>query len=146
MDFAYDQDFSRWVQETAQLLREKRWSELDLEHLIEEVEDLGKSERRALSSQLERVLIHLLKWHYQPERRSDSWLDSINDGRVQILKIIKDNPSLNDFPGSRLEEDYTDARRYAAKQTGLPLATFPMDCPFAIGQILDDEWLPDSTG
>jgi hypothetical protein len=143
MSFTYDQDFSLWAQETAQLLRERRWNDLDLEHLIEEVEDLGKSERRALSSQLERTLIHLLKWRYQPEHRSDSWIDSINDGRVQIVKILKDNPSLKSFSASRLQEDYTDARRYAAKQTGLLFDDFPIECPFSIEQVFDDEWFPN---
>lgn len=142
MAFTYDQYFSQWAKDTAQLLREKRWSALDIEHLIEEVEDLGKIERRALSCQLERMLIHLLKWCYQPERRSDSWIDSINDSRVQILKILKDNPSLKNFSESRLVEDYVDARRYASKQTGLSLETFPLDCPFAIQGILNDDWLP----
>ncbi len=71
MNTAYPTDFSLWVQQTAQLLRERRWQEIDLEHLIEEVEDLGKSERRGIASQLTRLLLHLLKWQYQPEHRSD---------------------------------------------------------------------------
>ena len=138
----YDTDFSHWTQETAQLLREKRWDEIDLVHLIDEVEALGKSERRAISSQLERILIHLLKWEYQPQRRTDSWLDSINDGRIQIHKTIQDNPSLKTFPATRLTEDYEDACRYAAKQTALDIKTFPSTCPYTIEQILDDAWLP----
>ncbi|WP_017326077.1 DUF29 domain-containing protein [Synechococcus sp. PCC 7336] len=144
MTGGYDTDFNCWARETARLLREKRWHELDLEHLIEEVEDLGKSERRALSSQLERILIHLLKWQYQPQRRTDSWLDFSNDGRVQIYKILKDSPSLKTFPAIRLAEDYEDARRYAAKQTGLSIEKFPLDCPYSVEQILDDNWLPEA--
>lgn len=144
MATSYDVDFSRWVRDTVRLLREKRWEEVDLERLIEEVEDLGKSERRAISSQLERILIHLLKWEYQPQRRTDSWLDSITDGRIQIQKILKENPSLKSFPGTRLAEDYEDARRYAARQTQLDIDTFPLECPYAIAQILDEEWLPEN--
>ncbi len=138
----YDRDFNQWAQATAQLLREKRWDELDLGHLIEEVEGLGKSERRAISSQLERILIHLLKWEYQPQRRNDSWLDSITDGRIQIEKIIQDNPSLKTFPAVCLPADYADARRYAAQQTGISIDQFPLECPYPIAHILSADWLP----
>lgn len=88
MSTTYTKDFNLWAQQTAQLLREQRWQEIDLEYLIEEVEDLGKSERRGISSQLTRLLLHLLKWQYQPLRRSDSWLDSITDARTQIELAI----------------------------------------------------------
>jgi len=84
MKATYSTDFNLWIDQTAQLLREQRWQELDLEHLIEEIEDLGKSERRGIASQLTRLLLHLLKWQYQPQRRSDSWLDLIADARTQI--------------------------------------------------------------
>ena len=78
MPTTYDCDLILWAQDTAQLLREQRWDAIDWEHLIEEIEDLGKSERSAIGSQMERILIHLLKWQYQPQRCSDSWLDFIN--------------------------------------------------------------------
>ena len=79
MSATYKADFNLWIEQTAQLLRSHRWHEVDVEHLIEEVEGLGKSERRSIASQLTRLLLHLLKWQYQPQRRSDSWLDSITD-------------------------------------------------------------------
>ncbi len=81
MNETYLADFNVWIDRTAQLLRERRWHEIDLENLIEEVENLGKSERRGVASQLTRLLLHLLKWQYQPQRRSDSWLDSISQPR-----------------------------------------------------------------
>ncbi|MEB3190163.1 MAG: DUF29 domain-containing protein [Snowella sp.] len=81
MGTTYDHDLTLWAKDTAQLLRERCWDAIDWGHLIEEVEDLGKSERSAIGSQMERIMVHLLKWQYQPQRRSDSWLDSINDGR-----------------------------------------------------------------
>ena len=81
MSTTYDKDLTVWAKDTAQLLRERCWDAIDWEHLIEEVEDLGKSERSAIASQMERIMVHLLKWQYQPQRRSDSWLDSMNDGR-----------------------------------------------------------------
>lgn len=107
MNDTYLTDFNLWIDKTAQLLREQRWHEIDVVHLIEEIEDLGKSERRSLSSQLTRLLLHLLKWQYQPQRRSDSWLDSITDARTQIELAIEDSPSLRNYPAEKLEESYT---------------------------------------
>lgn len=137
----YTADFNLWTQRTAQLLRERRWQEIDLEHLIEEIEDLGKSERRGIASQLTRLLLHLLKWQYQSQRHSDSWLDSITDARTQIELALEDNPSLRGYPAEQLEQSYQRARRQAAKQTGMPLAVFPEECPYSLELVLED-WLP----
>ena len=139
----YDNDFSAWIQYTAQLLRERRWDEIDLEQLIEEVEDLGKSERSAIKSQLDRVLLHLLKWELQPQRRTDSWLDSITDARNQIERTIEDSPSLRRYPMEQLDACYQRARRRAAKQTGLPLSTLPAECLYDIDQVLDEDFMPE---
>jgi hypothetical protein len=138
----YEQDLVLWAKDTAQLLREKHWEAIDLEHLIEEVEDLGKSERSAIASQMERIMVHLLKWQYQPQRRSDSWLDSINDGRSQIRRKIEDSPSLQGYPEQILDKEYTRSRREAARQTGLEVNIFPELCPFSVDQVIKD-WLPD---
>lgn len=143
MTTAYAADLNLWAQQTAGLLREKRWNEIDLEHLAEELEDLSKSEKRAIASQLARLLLYLLKWQYQPQRRSDSWLDSISDARLQIELAIQDSPSLKNHPEAVLEPSYAIARRNAAKQTGLPLAVFPASCLYPLPQILAEEWLPD---
>lgn len=138
----YDTDLVAWADRTAQLLREQRWDEVDWEHLIAEVEDLGKSERSAVGSQMERIVLHLLKWEYQPQRRSDSWLDSITDGRSQIRRKLEDSPSLKSYPEQILAREYRRACREASKQTGLELSTFPATCPYSIAQILGD-WLPE---
>ena len=138
----YDTDLTLWADRTARLLREKRWEEVDWEHLIQEVEDLGKSERSAIGSQMERVMLHLLKWEYQPQRRSDSWLDSINDGRSQIRRKIEDSPSLKNYPDEIIDKEYKRACREAARQTGLDIATFPVTCPYSTDRILGD-WLPE---
>jgi hypothetical protein len=135
-------DFSAWTQHTAQLLRERRWDEIDMERLIEEVEDLGRSERNSIKSQLSRLLLHLLKWQYQPQRRSDSWLDSINDARTQIEDKLEDSPSLQGYPAEQIDKAYARARRRAASQTGLPLSTFPAECPYAIDNLLHEDFLP----
>ena len=144
MSEQYLADFSLWINQTAALLRERRWHEVDLPHLIEEVEDLGKSERRGIASQLTRLLLHLLKWQYQPQRRSDSWLDSITDARTQIELAIEDSPSLKGYPSEQLEESYQRARRQAAKQTDIEFSLFPDTCPYASEDVLAEDWLPGS--
>ncbi len=143
MNTSYATDLSLWAQQTADLLREKRWQDIDLKHLVEEMEDLSKSEKRGISSQLIRLLIHLLKWEYQPQRRSDSWLDSITDSRLQIELTIKDSPSLKNYPLQELAQAYQRARWNAAKQTHLPLSTFPETCSYALDKILAEDWLPE---
>ncbi|MBC5797527.1 MAG: DUF29 domain-containing protein [Sphaerospermopsis kisseleviana] len=143
MTVTYQTDFNMWLEETAKLLLENRWQEIDKEHLIEEISDLGKSEKRAISSQLIRLLLHLLKWQYQPQRRSDSWLDSITDARTQIELAIKDSPSLKNYPQEQLIESYEKARRQAAKQTGLIISTFPEECLYELELVLDEDWLPE---
>ncbi|MCC5617232.1 DUF29 domain-containing protein [Nostoc sp. CHAB 5836] len=145
MSAAYKADFNLWIEQTAQLLRSHSWHEIDVEHLIEEVEGLGKSERRAIASQLTRLLLHLLKWQYQPQRRSDSWLDSITDSRTQIELAILDSPSLKSYPTEQLEESYQRARRQVAKQTELLISVFPEKCPFSVELVLDEDWLPEAS-
>jgi Domain of unknown function DUF29 len=144
MSEKYLVDFSSWINQTAQLLRERRWHEIDVPHLIEEVEDLGKSERRGIASQLTRLLLHLLKWHYQPQCRSDSWLDSITDARTQIELVIEDSPSLRSYPAEQLKERYQRARRQAAKQTSMEISMFPDECPYPLELVLAEDWLPES--
>ena len=143
MNTNYSIDLSLWASETADLIRERRWQDIDLEHLAEELEDLGKSEKRGIASQLVRLLIHLLKWEYQPQRRSDSWLDSITDSRLQIELAITDSPSLKKYPLLELDQVYQRARSNAAKQTRLPLSTFPEICPYTLDKILAEDWLPE---
>jgi Domain of unknown function DUF29 len=142
MNDTYSTDFNVWIDHTTQLLRDRRWQDIDVVHLIEEIQDLGKSEQRAIASQLTRLLMHLLKWQYQPQRRSDSWLDSITDARTQIELAIADSPSLKHYPAAQLKESYTRARRQAAKQTGLQMLEFPDECPYSLNLVLDEDWLP----
>lgn len=143
MGDSYSTDFNSWVGQTTRLLQKRSWQEIDVERLIEEIQDLGKSERRAIVSQLTRLLMHLLKWQYQPQRRSDSWLDSITDARTQIELTIADSPSLKSYPEIKLDESYNRARGQAAKQTGIPASVFPEQCPYALELALDQDWLPD---
>ena len=142
MGDTYLADFNSWIEQTVKLLRENRWQEIDVANLIEEVEDLGKSERRGIASQLTRLLLHLLKWQYQPQRRSDSWLDSITDARTQIELVIEDSPSLRNYPAENIEGSYQRARRQAAKQTNIEIGVFPNNCPYSLEEILAESWLP----
>jgi hypothetical protein len=140
----YSTDFSDWTRQTAQLLREHRWHEIDLANLIDEVKDLGKSERRAIASQLTQVLLHLLKWQYQPQRRSDSWLDSITDACTQIDLAIQDSPSLRSYSAEQLEDSDRRARRQAAIQTKLEISVFPETYQYSLDLVLTENLLPES--
>ena len=145
MDSQVGADFDRWVDQTAYLLRERRWQEVDVVTLIEEIEALGKRERRGIVSPLIRLLLHLLKWQYQAQRRSDSWLDSITDARTQIDLALQDSPSLKLYPAEVLAESYQRARRQAAQQTGLDPLRFPETCPYDLARVLQEDWLPEAT-
>ena len=139
----YDTDFHAWAQQQADALRAKDWAALDLNNLIEEVEDLARRHRDALGSELKRLLVHLLKWHYQATHRSDSWLESIEQARQAIDELIDDHPSLADYPRILLPKAYQRARRQAARDTKLPLATFPAEgCPWDLDDIRREGWLP----
>lgn len=139
---SYETDFYLWTQQQAALLRAGALTALDIEHLIEEIEDMGASDRRALGSFLEQVIMHLLKWQYQPERRGTSWRLSIRKGRNAIERVLEYSPSLQRHLPVMLAAEYRRARRNAADETGLPLSAFPETCPFTLEHITGDHW-PD---
>jgi hypothetical protein len=138
----YDTDFVQWLARTAQLLKERRFDELDLDNLIEEIEALNRSEKREIESRLEVLLMHLLKWQYQPEHQSRSWQATIREQRRQVLKLLKDSPSLKNHVLNELDECYTIARERAAEETTIFLQNFPEQCPYQITEILNPEFLP----
>jgi hypothetical protein len=115
---------------------------LDLENLAEEIESLGKSQRRELVSRYQVLLLHLLKWRHEPRRRSRSWRSTIATQRLEIARSLRQNPSLRARRAEELEDAYVGARTLAAIETGLPLSTFPETCPFTLDQIEDPEFLP----
>ncbi|RFP52700.1 MAG: DUF29 domain-containing protein [Limnothrix sp. CACIAM 69d] len=127
----YDSDYYGWVQQQAELLRSGRFDQLDLENLLEEVESLGRSEKRALVSQLERLYLHLLKWRFQPSKRSNSWVFSIRSARREIQRLLTENPSLKSWLPSAIAQAYLPAREQAFVETKLPLKTFPIEPPFS---------------
>ncbi|HRD66873.1 MAG TPA: DUF29 domain-containing protein [Candidatus Competibacter sp.] len=141
----YEQDRHAWTTHTAALLRQGRLGELDVVHLIEELDSMGASERRELYSRLKILLLHLLKWRYQPERQSDSWGFTIDEQRDQIAYLLRQSPSLKPTVPTVIEEAYPAARRLAARETRLPLTTFPERSPLTMQQILDPDYWPDDT-
>jgi Domain of unknown function DUF29 len=139
----YDSDFYQWTQTQATALLDKDFAALDLENLAEEIEALGKSDRRALQNHLKVVLHHLLKWAYQPqerERREPGWQDSIEESRTHIELILQDSPSLRPTLPQASTWAYPRARCKAQRETRLPLSTFPETCPWALGQVLDEDF------
>jgi hypothetical protein len=139
----YDQDYYAWLLDNARLLREGRLAEADVAHIAEELQDIGNSERRAVESFLRLLMLHLLKWRHQPALRSSSWAQSIGNARFELEKRLADSPSLRPRLPEFAARNYAGARKGSARETGLPLDTFPADCPFTIEQMLDDDYWPD---
>lgn len=136
MSLAYESDFNFWIEEQTKLLKEHRFDELDIEHLIEEMEDLGGSYKDSLESHLRNVIIHMLKTKYQPEMSCNSWSSSTANARASIKKIIRKNPSLKKYPQEVLEEAYEEGREVAIKESGLNENVFPIECPWTLEEIL----------
>ena len=137
----YEQDFYQWTQEQTELMKAGALSQLDIPNLIEEIESMGRSEKRELRSRLTVLLMHLLKWDYQPDRRSGSWKSTINPQRMDIDFVLKDNPSLKHNLEIVIDETYRVARQRAADETGLPESVFPLSCPYTVEQIMADAML-----
>jgi hypothetical protein len=139
----YNSDFYGWTQEQAALLRAGRFTDIDVENLIEEVETMGRSEKRAVESRLTVVLLHLLKWKYQPDRRCTSWKISMDLQRKQFQKILSENPGLKSQIQTLLNDAYDQARYEAYTETGIDLGVFPAECPWAYDQVCDSGFYPD---
>jgi hypothetical protein len=142
----YEEDFVAWTQEQAALLRAEQWTALDIANLAEELESLGKSEHRELEHRLDVLLLHLLKWRYQPSGRQTghSWRATIREQRRQLTRLLRDSPSLRLRVPTLLLESYANARLDASDETGVPLETFPVTCPWTVAQVLHEHfWLDE---
>ncbi len=139
----YDGDFNEWTQTQARALRSRRAAELDWENLAEEIESLGRSDQREVKSRVTTLLVHLLKWQYQSEKRSDSWADTIARERLELPFIFEQSPSLVAFAEAAFAKAYRLARSEAARQTRLPIRHFPLDPPFSMDDVLDPDFWPD---
>lgn len=139
----YEQDFFAWTQTTADLIRAGKWCDVDREVLAEEVESLGKSQYRELGSRLDVLVIHLLKWRYQPSEHFRSWRSTIRTQRRELRRLLQQNPSLRPLVASVIADGYADARLEASDETEIPLATFPQTCPWTPEQVLDADFWPE---
>ncbi|WP_088890205.1 DUF29 domain-containing protein [Leptolyngbya ohadii] len=139
----YDKDFYRWTQEQSLLLGNRDWESLDVEHLIEEIESLGKQQEKELVSRFRILLAHLLKWQFQPERRSNSWKATIREQRRSIARHLRNNPSLKPYLSEALILGYEDGLDLAIRETNLDYEVFPPECPYTMEQVLDNSFLPE---
>jgi hypothetical protein len=138
----YDSDFNSWIQQHILLLKESRLNEIDTTHLIEELEDMGKSNKRELKSRLRVLIAHLLKWQYQAEQRSTSWKSSIREHRKELSFLLKDIPSLKNAVDDAVVEIYDDAVEWASDETAIAKQIFPSQCPYTQKQLLDKDFYP----
>ncbi len=139
----YQTDYYGWTVEQAELLKTGHWQALDIENLIEEVEAMGRSEKRALESRLAVLITHLFKWHYQPVRRGKSWELTIKEQRLRIIKILRDNPSLKHELEACFLDIYPFAVIQAVKETGIDENLFPTICIWTLEQALNADFLPN---
>ncbi|GFE69379.1 DUF29 domain-containing protein [Chroococcus sp. FPU101] len=147
----YDQDYQLWIQNTIKHLQQKEFLEIDIEHLIEELIDLGKSDKKALESNLMILLAHLLKLRVQadvPESMKNSWLASVDEHRKRVLIDLEETPSLKSYLTTAIEKAYSNSRDLAIKESkrakyGVQIPNennYPLVCPFSIEQILDEDF------
>jgi hypothetical protein len=139
----YERDFYLWVEEQVRLLRQGSFERLDVANLVEEIEDLGIGAKKAVKSNLVVVLLHLLKYQFQPKRRSRSWLDSILEHRQRLRDDLAASPSLRRHLEAVFPDAYADARARATTQTGLSEAAFPRTSPYTVEDALDPDFLPE---
>ena len=141
--FLDEQDISAWAQKTASLLKRGRFGEIDVEHLVEELESMGRRDRQELVSRLKILLAPLLKWQYQPTHGSSAWRGSILEQRLRIRELLSDVPSLKPFLDQAIDQAYPDGKTLAAKETGLSATQFPIKQPYRLDALREDDWWPD---
>jgi len=140
----YQEDFYSWLCLNIRLLREGRLSEADVENIAEELDGMSKSQQRELIRRLKILFAHLLKWQFQPDRRSNSWKGTIIEQRSQIRQLLKISPSLKNRIDEKISDAYEDAVEYASLETGIPESDFPQTCPYFFEQAMDKNFYPDS--
>jgi Domain of unknown function DUF29 len=140
-NYLYDQDYCLWLETTAKLLRNRQIENLDFEHLIEEIEDMGKEKRRELKNRLIVLLMHLLKYQYQSEKRSSSWISTIWEQFYQIESLLEDSPSLKPYYLEIFSDCYLKAVRAASTETKLPTQAFPTESPFLAGDVINPDFI-----
>ena len=139
----YEEDVYTWAMRNATLLRQGRFDQIDVEHIAEELESVGKSEQRELENRLIILLSHLLKWQYQPQRRGRSWQATIKEQRRRVTKVLSNNPGLKPFLNEIVDDAYSSACLVASRETDLNEAIFPELCPYGFEDVLDNDFWPD---
>ncbi len=139
----YDSDFYAWTNQQAALLRAGELDSADIERIAEEIESMGRSEKRELFSRLAILLMHLLKWRFQPTLRGNSWRATIKVQRRDLLRLLADNPSLKSQLPEMIADAYGDAILMAARETGLAETAFPADCPWGFEETIRADFWPD---
>lgn len=140
--FLYEADYLGWLEATAEALKRKDYGAIDWENVIEEIEDMGRRERQSSKSNLVILLLHLLKWQFQPNQRSNSWKASIVEHRQRLQDSLEESPSLKPYQDTILSRAYANAVERAAAETGLSEEVFPEQCPYAVSQIIAKGFLP----
>ena len=140
----YDSDFYAWAMEQAALIRAGNLAAVDLEHVAEEIESMGKTEKKELINRLAILLLHLLKWQFQPSNRGSSWRRTILEQRRQLQRHMADNPSLKSKLPEALADAYGDAVIAAVDETGLPDSAFPAACPWSYDRAMDGSFWPEA--
>jgi len=136
-------DFFAWLLDQASALRQRRWSSLDYDNLAEELEGMALRHKHELKQRFRMLFGHLLKWVYQPSRRSNSWKASIREARIEIRDLLEDMPSLKSSVPELMARAYEDGRELVADETGLELERFPANNPWTFEQLLNPAFLPD---
>ena len=139
----YERDFYQWGLYNAELLRQGRFSEIDVENIAEEIESLSKRDKRELRNRLKVLIMHLLKWQYQPKKRSKSWIRTISTQRSEIKVVLKDSPSLKHNIEIIINEAFEDSHLLFEGETGISKATLPETCPYTFEQLSDYDFLPE---
>ena len=140
----YEGDFYLWCFDQAELLRLRRFSELDLPNLIEELQSMGREQRYQLEASYRLIISHLLKWQHQPALRSSSWKITLTRERANVRRREADSHALQSQAAQIVASAYPDARKEAEVETGLPKSAFPPECPYTFDQLRDPDWLPDA--
>src|SRR5438445_13343350 len=140
----YEQDFYAWTMEQSRLLRSGELSAIDAANIAEEIESIGRSDRRELKSRLSVLFMHLLKWRHQPGARSRSWSATIDEQRLQIEGVLDESPSLRPMAAAILPEAYSIARARAIAETGLADEAFSEACPFTADEVMSGSFYPEA--
>jgi hypothetical protein len=139
----YEEDFYGWAIANALLLKQGKLKEADMEHIIEELEEMGRSEKGQLINRLSILIAHLLKWQLQPDFRGRSWSGTIKEQRYKIERLVQENPSLKSKISQAMQEGFLDSKAIIEKETPIDLKLLPSECPYTFEQCLDDEFFPE---